>query len=247
MGDWDGEAGASHSNPSGGGSMKTLIVPDVHEDISTLMRIESRWMGDVDRVVMLGDFFDTFGSSNVHEICEWILRHINDERFTWLFGNHDCHYVFDHPRFGCSGFKLHKRIIIHSMTMLRDGVWRKFKMWTEVPGVDGVPIVVSHAGFHPDTLQYKAPNIQEEALALAFSGEFHPLWNAGAARGGRGRSGVTWLDWEQEFTPISGMPQIVGHTKGRKVRTKEESYCIDTALNHVAIVEDGVVSIHATA
>ena len=43
----------------------------------------------------------------------------------------------------------------------------------------------------------------------------HPLIGCGYARHGDAPvGGLTWLDWAEEFAPIPGIHQIVGHSKG---------------------------------
>lgn len=217
--------------------MNTLIIPDVHEDVEALTKIKEEYVDHVDRVVCLGDWWDTFGEHNAKAMCGFILRYISDKRFTWLLGNHDCGYFFKHPYFQCSGYKKDTQELVDKLLPI--DVRRQFKLWTEVG-----PFTVSHAGFHDYTLRYKTPEEHEIALDAAFSGGFHSLFMPGSVRGGLGIGGVTWQDWTYEFADIPKLPQIVGHTRrDGEVRRKGKSWCIDSGLRHVAVVSDGDVEI----
>lgn len=210
--------------------MKTLIVPDVHEDYKTLLRLVPK-MDEADRVILLGDFWDAFHPEG-HQglIATWVLEKLYDPKYTFLWGNHDCHYAFMHPFFRCTGYHKETQRILNSAFTTAD--WSRF-----IPFTTAGPFLISHAGFNPATLhlQGKASN----ALDLAFAGEFHDFWMPGRARGGSARyGGPTWLDWNEEFTPIPTVPQIVGHTRGSSVRHKEGNWCIDSGLQHVVWIEE---------
>lgn len=221
--------------------MQTLIISDVHEDMSMLRRIEETLMPQADHVICLGDFWDTFSpQKQAHDAAQWVKDHIHDPKFTILFGNHCCHYAFKHPYFRCSGYSQSTKIIIDSVLTSAD--WQKFKVYTKVGNY-----TISHAGFHPETIGFMDTAIVDQALDLAFAGEYHNLWAAGRVRGGGMRfGGPTWLDWNHEFEPMT-MPQIVGHTVGKEVRTKSLdgaiSYCLDTALRHVLWTDGDTVEI----
>jgi hypothetical protein len=44
------------------------------------------------------------------------------------------------------------------------------------------------------------------------NGKINPWLDAGFARGGlQVVGGITWLDWHDEFKPVSHLNQIVGH------------------------------------
>ena len=77
---------------------KTLIIPDVHQNIgfvNDILRKED-WF---DHCVFLGDWFDTFRNIDnkvaysMKETCKWINSKLDDDRFIWLLGNHDLSYI----------------------------------------------------------------------------------------------------------------------------------------------------------
>lgn len=255
---------------------RVLVVPDVHERLDRLANALRGRIEKADRVVFLGDWFDAFGEVDlrrVGQVCQFIngnvdgLRvpgpcscaqqednHIDDCTWwtdgrvvpaTFLLGNHDCHYFFRHDWFKCSGYNPQKQEVISAN--VPQGIIEHFDIFTRVG-----PYLVSHAGFHPKTLQYATLEDERDALESAYNGRFDAIFGAGYARGGRQAiGGPTWLDWSAEFEHIDDCPQIVGHTNGRDIRVKgglaarHNSYCLDTALHHVAFVDDetGTVTI----
>lgn len=219
----------------------TLIVPDIHEEIDRLNKIRPM-IDRAERVVILGDLCDTFKPHRVDETLDFLQEFIDDPRFTWLWGNHDCHYVFDHGMFRCSGWNYHTYTKIFNR--IPEQVWKKFKLWTTVG-----KFLVSHAGFSPDTYHLASPAAHEAALKAAFDGDFHPMFTPGeCVGGGKGDiGGPTWMRWNTEFRVIPGVPQIVGHTRDKFVRVvgehPEVSYCLDTGLHHVILTDGEEVKI----
>ena len=214
----------------------TLIIPDVHGDLPTLKALAPA-IDEADRVVMLGDLFDSFQPYDAEGICEWTLEHIYNPKFVFIHGNHDAHYFFNHPYFRCSGYQKVTQKLVDELLSTKER--RQFKLWTEVG-----PFTVSHAGFHDKTMRYKTPQDHETALDAAFNGMFHPLFMPGSARGGFGVGGVTWLDWQYEFQDLPKLPQIVGHSRRDGiVRKKGRSYCIDSGLQAVCWVNGGDIEI----
>jgi hypothetical protein len=215
---------------------KTLIVPDVHQQTIKLNSLRDLF-DEAERVVFLGDFFDSYVPGGLMNTIEWLNANFANEKFEFLFGNHDCHYAFSNRNFRCSGYTDDSAALISQH--LNPAVWERFKVFTRVGC-----FLLSHAGVRPETLRYSEPDVEQEALMLARSGSFHPLWNAGWARGGRAQfGGPTWLDWRHEFIGVPAQPQIVGHTNGKDVRVKGPNYCLDTNLTHVAWVTGYAVKV----
>lgn len=221
--------------------MRTLIIPDVHEQIEKLEAIEKELVPLADRVVMLGDFFDSFGPRHSARIATWLRNHLDEYDICW--GNHDISYAFG-GNFRCSGYDWHTQ---DAANRLHKSDWWKLKVFTRVG-----KFLVSHAGFHPKTISMATDEAVARAIDHGFKGIQDPMWGAGASRGGRNlRGGPVWLDWNEEFEAFD-TPQIVGHTFSteHKVRHKvynpdkilgpepPTSYCLDTGLNHVMWVDE---------
>jgi len=92
------------------------------------------------------------------------------------------------------------------------------------------------------------------ALAIMRHGP-QPLLAAGKTRGGDTPiGGLTWFDWNDEFSDDLPLPQIVGHTADEVgARQKGRSWCVDGNQSYYAVLENGecevrnVVPIPSTA
>ena len=79
--------------------MKRLVIGDIHGHFSTLESIYNS--ENPDSVIVLGDYFDSFGVShdkmpvNFNKTLELREKHINAGKgeFILLLGNHDFHYI----------------------------------------------------------------------------------------------------------------------------------------------------------
>lgn len=222
--------------------MLELVIPDVHGKLDRLLQIEKELFPKAERLVFLGDFFDSFDMYDVEGMCKWIAYTLQDKRSVIVWANHDAHYCFKHPWFRCTGYSYVTQAIV-DMHFKREH-WDKFKLWTRCGNGEWL---VSHAGFTPETIGLCTPAHHEEALLNAWEGNFHDLWMPGEGRGGpKGETGgPTWLDWKREFKPVEGLKQIVGHSRDRLVRVRGHNYCLDTSLNHVMFVEGPKVEIVA--
>lgn len=222
---------------------KTLVVPDIHEEIDRVDYILSKF--EYDKVVFLGDYFDKFGAENTSNTCHWLLENIDNPNYTFLIGNHDQHYLFGVEK--CSGYTKHNLI----STLLISMGYNKLRL---VHWVDNW--LLSHAGVDKSWVtdlefeQYanKIGDLEHRALQSLSYRQSHPFIKAGWDRGGSSPiGGVNWIDWK-ELSSIPGINQLVGHTHRKgKVRFKEEknskNYCIDTGLQHVAIIENSEIKI----
>jgi predicted phosphodiesterase len=224
--------------------MTTLVIPDVHENVPQLIKILKAYP-QADEIVFLGDFFDTYNPSHKHlELTCELLESFNErDDVHLLLGNHDAQYRFPYKVFRCSGFDEQK------LQILKDVNMNKLKLMHITQGW-----VLTHAGIHPSML-HPVLGLDENymkleclsAVLLACAGVDHPFMKAGVSRGGDAvYGGLTWLDWN-EFEPIPGVNQIVGHSHSKKVRENSiatsQNFCIDTGLQHVALIVDGVVHI----
>jgi hypothetical protein len=228
--------------------MKHLLIPDVHERMDKLDAILETHLDNADRVVFMGDWFDSFqkfDAARIVKVCRFINESVDTLISTWLLGNHDCHYFFRHAGFVCSGYDPRKKAFIEEL--IQPDTIRKFKLHTRIG-----PWLISHAGYHHTNVHMADDLTATASIDRAIRGEFPRIFSAGRARGGDAEfGGPTWLDFNYEFEHIDGIPQIVGHTNGAEVRFKDStgkpgetithldrSWCIDTALKHCAIIDD---------
>ncbi len=224
--------------------MKRLVIPDIHTKWVKAQSIID--FVQPDKTYFLGDYFDDWKDTPEanRDTALWMAdrmeSHPEDE---WLLGNHDMQYVWHIEQ--CSGYNPMKQVAIEftgNVPMFRD----KLKLFTMADGW-----LLSHAGLTskliPHNRKDDVMNWLAEQAAKAYSNfknkGSHWLVQAGSDRGGfNEHGGITWCDF-RSFKPILGVKQLVGHTFSKEVRHKEFNYCIDTALEHYAIIEDGKLEI----
>lgn len=237
--------------------MATLVISDVHEQITTLKSIVAKY-ADVESVVFLGDWLDSRRSQTgeAEETVKWLAENVGNSRYTFVWGNHDLQYALPLRATRCGDFDQDKLKLVRGHLSAKH--WQRFKLlhWIDT---DSDSWLCSHAGLHPSLL-HPVLGFDRSALAametdamdkLQRHRQVSPLLGIGEARGGdESVGGVTWLDWNLEFQPVVGLNQIVGHTFGKDVRTANASdsrnYCMDTGVSHLLLVEnDGNVRIEA--
>lgn len=235
--------------------MRTLVVGDVHLRLEQVKVILDRF-SNVDRRVFVGDLFDDFDDSveRTIEVAEYARDVLaSDVNTHILWGNHDIQYAIPF-REGllCSGWAPGKAFALKDAAF--QPLWDKFEPFTRVE-----QFLVTHAGVHgsfikgfEDAVDARLQELWRETVAALEQQQVHPLLRAGATRGGGNAvGGITWLDWNREFEPVSGLSQIVGHTPDDRVRLKEDkaktsqNWNVDTYLKQVVIVQDGAVMVQA--
>lgn len=249
-------------------TMKLLVIPDIHENLVFLKYIITHEdLNSFDHVVLLGDYFDPWGvahpdADNLRKVAETLLglkQHLGD-RLHLLCGNHDLPYYALRPVCGKNSGKPNfvigqwLRNTTYDRAAIINAIWDE-SFWKSLKGaalLDGW--LFSHAGVHPEwwpkdvSEPLAAYNLFQERWHTAIDNIFveaiDPIFDAGIARGGEAPyGGPLWLDWDQEFEDALGLPQIVGHTRGAKLRQKGRSFCIDMEQSAYAILENGELKI----
>lgn len=222
-----------------------LIVPDVHEKVDTVQNLLERYP-DTRNNVFLGDYFDSFEWANSPKqwelTCELLVELSKNPKNILLVGNHDVHYFTDRIEYKCSGFNPAKYRMINDI--LGKNWLTKNCQWCYTVQHAGRMTVLSHAGFAGKFLPPKKTPITEDfftdvniEISRNYStGTYEPRLRAGWGGGGYGTGGINWVDWNKEFEICPRIRQIVGHTPGRTPRYKDDNLCLDTHLNHVALM-----------
>jgi hypothetical protein len=227
--------------------MKTLIIPDIHQNFDFLHCIEKREnLDNFDQVVLLGDIFDsrdyTYDNLNslkktLDILREWKTR--MGSRLLWLWGNHDLgHYWKSLWDYSCQVYGV-------PMSSLDLGIfWKSFQF---VAVVDSY--ILSHAGIHksfwemmPEKSEGQLNNFcQMEMDSSMDKGELSPLFLPGISRGGdQPVGGILWQDWYRDFEDNLRFVQIVGHTAGCNVRKASGgSVCLDATQTAYGVLIDG--------
>jgi Calcineurin-like phosphoesterase len=206
----------------------TLIIPDIHHKWHHAEKIISS-VG-ADEIIFLGDYFDDFNDAPemVQETADWLVSSVNKPNRIHLFGNHDIHYAYTYRNFKSSGYEQWKNFIIQDT--VSQEVWNKLKYYHFLDN----RWLLTHAGLHkanvPGSILKLKTNRKEfiaelsghldysiiEGFKAAANNVPHWIFCAGGSRGGRQPvGGITWCDFEREFSPIEGINQIMGHTPCR--------------------------------
>lgn len=226
--------------------MRTLVIPDLHHNVHWVKDFLKAQ--DYTEVVFLGDYFDDWNDSPIKakETAYWLKDALTWPDTIFLLGNHDIAYRF--PINGymvCAGFTEKKSNEINRILSFDD--WAKIGLCYYTQG-----FLCSHAGI-ANHLFSNMPEISDiemlcnRSLEYAQCGNTTNILGCGYGRGGNQPiGGITWCDWEQEFNPLPGISQIVGHTPGIGIRSKNKTnsknYCIDCMSRKVGVIEDGKFS-----
>jgi hypothetical protein len=204
--------------------MKILAIGDVHNHVDGL----ENWLApyvDTHKFIFLGDYFDSFYDSciDASKTASWLKYSLVQPNRIHLIGNHDISY---HPHntnlYNCPGYTWDKKAAISQILSLDD--WNKIKLSHYENGW-----YFSHAGFtkhwweHPVTGFSDLQERAEKTWADVFNSYQPSIWEADYTRGGSSHyGGVLWCDWSR-LGVIDGINQVVGHTPGRKIRTRISS------------------------
>lgn len=228
-------------------------------------RILAQENGQFERIVFLGDFFDSFKPAfSAKRICEHLLSLRDTYDCTFLIGNHDLQYYagghtanrLSVPRMGsshpywCSGYSRTTAEAV-ARHLPRDFV-------------DACKVAVmrhghllSHAGVMPSLLPYTGDDQTSlevflgktcvEAVHTLRMDSTNPLWAAGMARGGSARvPGPLWCDFLDEFEDALPWPQIVGHTARAGGVWKGRSVCLDANQTLYGVLSDEGLDVRTT-
>lgn len=226
---------------------RCLIIPDVHQNIAWVERVFAQ-EPDHELVVFLGDYFDTYMPpklrTGVAATCDYLetKRRELGAKAIFLLGNHDIQYLEAKP--ACDHYRTPRNLhykcgsaFKHSAASkiakgLAPEFWQNARLFACVNGW-----LLSHAGLSPSlwpqrstiTDSLSALNEECQTALLTMKQGAHPLLQAGKSRGGVAAiGGITWLDWDDEFSDDLPLPQIVGHTGSEQgARRKGRSWCVD--------------------
>ena len=186
--------------------MQTAVIGDIHGRIEVMVAALAKH----DRVVFVGDYVDSFNRTKLDQIlCLTLaLKEHNGDSVICLRGNHEESYIDPDAR--CSGWN---NIMNTHVMPLQEEV-RALPTHTWVGD-----ILITHAGISQyfidevlvDKYLYSSNLETAELLSKYLNCSFHQ--EVGYARGGtKSCGGLMWCDWFEEFAPVAGLRQIVGHS-----------------------------------
>ena len=242
---------------------KILCIPDFHQDLPFVQKILDKELNKVDKIIFLGDEFDSFDpKSTIKEVCLFLNKLQLDlkEKLIFLKGNHSLCYYFHYERasklkkleseynhFYCSGYTKSKAYDIGKYLS------REFIENTKLAHFeDGV--LYTHAGARPELFKikdgkYNVQGFLKECERLNKSWKFeplHPFLSIGQSRGGCSEfGGLTWCDEKREFKTCEELPfQCFGHTPQYDYPKLTNKYCcLDVGQTYYAIIQNGQIEI----
>jgi predicted MPP superfamily phosphohydrolase len=238
--------------------MKTLAIPDIHTFYPKAQRIIEKFYADVDKIILLGDYFDQWDDT-VDANCEmakWILKKLADPKMVCLMGNHEMGYRF--PTISnakCSGWSRSKSEEIKEILKKED--WDKLpffyfhnKYCFSHAGIDSSWACHPINGFSEKYLS----SLVEEGIEKMKAGEDPEVFAPGQSRGGWAKvGGIIWNDFNRDFKPIEMVNQVFGHTPAPKPRNiswvSSDNWCLDCNkdksyhLNYVGLITDGTFEV----
>lgn len=227
-----------------------LVLSDPHQDVDRLERILLK--ESYDTVVCLGDWWDSWHKNTdqyVIDTCKFLVEWLPKSNFFSVIGNHDVPYLFNNINTACGGCNRGQLVrATFGDQLIKFREMFKWYIWID-------NFLCTHAGVHPVHFspQFKVTKknvttwldkeIKSAEIVLPAGGS-HWMCSAGQARCGRlPKGGITWLDFDEEFEPIKGLKQIVGHTAHKNVVSIGSNYDIDCFLNEWITIRNGKVTL----
>lgn len=233
--------------------MKTLVISDIHNKINIVQKILDK-ESCADEVIFLGDWFDDFndGINDVVNVAKFLNSIYTEKKFKFVWGNHDLYYPpFRNFHLCSGGFSADKQICIEAT--IDPKVWEQFNFCYFTQN-----FLISHAGttskhdwlFEKNKFDLSKFNeVILDAEKYLYTKQSHFMFRAGFSRGGMlPVGGITWCDFHKDFEPYENLNQIFGHTIVNEPSFVYDhnsiNLCLDTNLQHYAIINDSQIEIH---
>lgn len=221
--------------------MKTLVIPDVHQDLAGVRKIfQIEKSESFDEIVFLGDWFDSFHEppkvSSFKDTCLFLRDLVwnnKSNKMVFLVGNHDLAYIYNNKKSGyssiipsltywCSGVTKNKigtfRQVFYDKSLKDDWFIDNFKIAHKSQGW-----IFSHAGMVNRQIPYghTIDKVIDEVLPDVWANFRNTLHSknalisaVGTVRGGQDNTGgLLWLDYYSEFFPSADVgKQVFGHS-----------------------------------
>lgn len=205
--------------------MKTLVVGDLHGRYEVVDGVLSTDLP----VIFIGDYVDSYNRSRAEQKMTLVkvLDAIESGQARGLRGNHEMSYIRSDMR--CSGYGSTLKFLFNVLERSRIGLLEDY--------IHAEGFLLTHAGVAQGLLDNLGISLEE----YLETGDYGQI---GRIRGGYHEvGGLWWCDFNFEFEPIEGVPQIFGHTVGDGIRNRGNSYCIDCLergdVSQVVAIEDG--------
>ena len=211
--------------------MDTIVVGDIHGDISIVKKVLSYPCN----IIFLGDFLDSYTASveDQVECLKMVLEACGSEegRVQSVIGNHELQYI--EPYMRCSGYNFTTQLHVNHLKNLMEQHLKPY-LWHK-------GFLISHAGISQKLLDCESLSQKEYLVKKDYE-------QIGRSRGGYNPcGGLFWCDWWQEFEPVAGVKQIVGHSNFRPsgqpegIVTKGQGDCISYNIDCLTRVPEVLI------
>lgn len=218
---------------------KILIIPDIHGRTFWKQPVEDVISNklQVDRIIFLGDYFDPYWNEGISEedaIKNWfdlkdsVVNNLSPNKYVFLIGNHDAHYMSE-TFFNISGGTRFSKRNRHTIEGIFMDNLKLFQLAHE-ENVNGNKILFTHAGVNKEWLERNRDlfeNFNAQSLRELTKTEkgWKALAEVGYSRGGYHMSGSPiWsdlrehLDSDNKPYTIEGYDyEVFGHTQQEKL------------------------------
>jgi hypothetical protein len=191
--------------------MRYIFVGDAQERLSIVEPVLK--LGNKETtIVFLGDIADSWRESDEAH-AQAIEKVLNSPFAKYIAANHEWSYLDTSMR--CSGY----RPGLNQLLLNRGLSKRLLKEMIPYFWLKDHKILATHAGIHLGVWNTLFPT--QEKFDIKKLSECYkegptygnPYFAIGRVRGGSMRfGGPLWCDWIEEFVPVPGITQIVGHT-----------------------------------
>jgi hypothetical protein len=206
-----------------------LVISDIHNRIDAADKIIASAGVDADRIVLLGDYFDSLGDGpgDMARTGSWLRSITKDPRVVALIGNHDMSYI--HPDARCSGWSRSKQVLFD--VSVRPWISSALKPCWKEGGV-----LFTHAGLSAGV------NLEEQAEAVELvmdGGPLGPCLDAHVRDGGScNPAGILWNRPQYNKLNTGDYRQVFGHTRLAEPAEIRGSVALDTDNRHFAVVTE---------
>ena len=244
--------------------MKTVVLGDIHGRSNWKLAIYQE--EPIDRIIFIGDYFDSFEFSGVEQINNFkeIIKYKEDNpqvEVVMLIGNHDHHYF---PEVGYTGTSGYQNKIAPSITQVIDENRHHLQM-----AYGFGEYLFTHAGVSPvfmdEVFGENDWSIENIVVDLNEMFKYKPRafdFNGFEATGDNTTQTPIWIRPRSLMSVNKKHPkglkkdyiQIVGHTQMRKLDLEDSNkftggryYFIDTmdTTGQYLIIEDGSLSVNS--
>lgn len=191
----------------------TYIVGDIHGRFDVVEELIS-WDTPT---IFIGDIVDSYTVDVDTQVktLNLVLNAVEayPNKYRCIMGNHELSYL--DSKMMCSG---HNYAMAAHMQFLKSRVQTLMQDYLWCNG-----FLVTHAGLSAASVHQQYLDRGVDGIkAFLQSEDFNKIkYNVGSARGGFTRKpGIFWCDWWQEFIPIDGVNQVVGHSANRPQRAE---------------------------